>query len=182
MQGASQTTIFTIDLWDEVGVKLWTAVTKGDKAAANMIPSWRVIFETLKAQEKSQAQNKGDTLTPSAADAQSSSQSKEKGETVPSLSAQPMAPPLAAPSRPTVRVRGFSQAIGAFAAGYGPEDSEEEGEKDPFYPGTVDPDDEPNLFPPDPHENWVRLKQQALIQVDLDIAENIVALVVYSGT
>ena len=93
-----------------------------------------------------------------------------------------MAPPLAAPPRPAVRVKGFSQAIGTFAAGYSPEDSEEEGEEDPFDPGTVDPDDEPNLSPPDPHENWVCLKQQALIQGDLDIAENIVAPVVYSGT
>ena len=78
-------------------------------------------------------------------------------------------------------MRGISQAIGAFVAGYGPEDSEE-GEDTPFDRKTVDPDDEPNLFPPDPHENWDHLKQQALIQGDLDTAENIVTPVVYSGT
>ncbi|KAF4803481.1 hypothetical protein TURU_015418 [Turdus rufiventris] len=178
--GVSRTTIFTTDLWDEMGVKLWSAVTKGNKAAANVIPSWMVIFETLKAQEKSQAQNKGDAPTPSATDAQGSSQSEETGETAPSLSAQPRHPLSQAPPRPTIRVKGFSQAIGAFSTGYSPEDSEE-GEEDPFDHATVDPDHETNLFPPDPHENWVHLKQEALIQGDLDIAENIVTPAIYSG-
>ncbi|KAF4798289.1 hypothetical protein TURU_065669 [Turdus rufiventris] len=37
-------------------------------------------------------------------------------------------------------MRGFSQATGAFAAGYSPENSEEEGEEDAFDPGTIDPE------------------------------------------
>lgn len=74
------------------------------------------------------------------------------------------------------REKGPSQCIGAFAAGYCPEDSEEEDD-----PGTIDPDKETNLFPPYPHDTWVCLKQLVLREGELDIAEKIVAPVIYLG-
>lgn len=46
--------IFTRELWDDVGVKLWDAATSGDEEAQYMLPSWRKIFETIKAQEQNQ--------------------------------------------------------------------------------------------------------------------------------
>ncbi|KAL2308252.1 hypothetical protein Nmel_001263 [Mimus melanotis] len=49
--GVSQSTIFTTDLWDEVRMKLWNAIAKGDKVVADMLPSWRVVFEVLKAKK-----------------------------------------------------------------------------------------------------------------------------------
>ncbi|KAI1233233.1 hypothetical protein IHE44_0004831, partial [Lamprotornis superbus] len=70
----------------------------------------------------------------------------------------------------------------AFATGYCPEDSEEDEEEDPLDPEFIDPDKEPNLYPPDSHNHWIRLKQQALREGELDIAEKIVAPVIYSGT
>uniref|UniRef100_A0A8C3VBQ2 CCHC-type domain-containing protein n=1 Tax=Catharus ustulatus TaxID=91951 RepID=A0A8C3VBQ2_CATUS len=175
LPGVSQSTIFTTDLWDEVGMKLWDAVTKGDKAVVVMLPSWRAVSEALKAQEKSHAEGKGDApCPPSTAEAQSSSQSEETGETVPSLSALPTASLLTSKGK-----RGPSQSLGAFSAGYCPEDSKEGGEEDPSDPASADFDKEPNLFPPDTQDNWVRLKQQALREGDLDIAERIVTPVIY---
>lgn len=52
--------IFTQELWDDVGVKLWDSATSGDVEAQHMLPWWRIIFQTLKAQEKS---NNGDVKT-----------------------------------------------------------------------------------------------------------------------
>lgn len=48
LPGVSQSTVFMTDLWDEVGMKLWDAVTKGDKAVVDMLPSWRAVSEALK--------------------------------------------------------------------------------------------------------------------------------------
>lgn len=62
--------VFMTDLWDKGGIKLWDSATKGNKAAAEMLPSLWVIFEVLKAQEKSQA--KGNACPPSMAEAQCS--------------------------------------------------------------------------------------------------------------
>lgn len=64
--GIIEFTVFTTDLWDKAGIKLWDAVTKGSKAAAEMMPYWRVIFETLKAHETSQAAE--NTCSPSTAE------------------------------------------------------------------------------------------------------------------
>ncbi|RMC20212.1 hypothetical protein DUI87_01058 [Hirundo rustica rustica] len=72
------------------------------------------------------------------------------------------------------------KSVGALAAGYCPDDSEDD-EGDPFHLGPVNPEKEPDLYPPnpDPNDTWVRLKQQALREGDLDIAKRIVALVIY---
>ena len=51
LPGVSQSTVFMTDLWDEVGMKLWDAATKGDKAVVDMLPSWRAVSEALKAQK-----------------------------------------------------------------------------------------------------------------------------------
>ena len=45
-------------------MELWNAVADGDKAAAEMIPFWKVIFETLKAQGKSLPKDKDDAPCP----------------------------------------------------------------------------------------------------------------------
>jgi len=45
-------TIFTRELRDDVGVKLWDAATTGNTEAQCVLPCWRSVFETLKAQEK----------------------------------------------------------------------------------------------------------------------------------
>ncbi|RMC10503.1 hypothetical protein DUI87_13308 [Hirundo rustica rustica] len=52
-----------------------------------------------------------------------------------------------------------SKSIGAFAAGYCPDDNEDN-EGDPFDSGPVNPEKEPDLYPPDPNPNhtWVHLK------------------------
>lgn len=67
---------------------------EGDKAAAEMLLSWKVIFETLKVQEISHAKNKGDASRLPSAEPLGSLQPEETA----SLSAQPSnpsAPPLA---------------------------------------------------------------------------------------
>ncbi|XP_064914236.1 endogenous retrovirus group K member 8 Gag polyprotein-like isoform X3 [Columba livia] len=128
--------IFTRELWDDVRVKLWDAATSGNEEAQRMLPRWRKIFETVKAQEQSQRGS--------------------EGETKPSAPSLPSPPPLAC------------------AAGYPPED-------DPFDPGPVDPEKEPDLFPPDPHNVWGEIKRQALKEGELEIARTIVAPVIYQG-
>lgn len=137
-----------------------------------MFPSWRVIFKVLTTQENSHAKEKEDILChPSAAEPQTPLQSEE---TV-TLSSQLTAPPLA-----TKRERDPSQSVEAFAAGYCQDGSEDDGE-DPFDPRPVNSEKEPDLYPSDPHGNFVRLKQQALKEGKLDIAERIVAPVIYQG-
>ncbi|KAL2308226.1 hypothetical protein Nmel_001232 [Mimus melanotis] len=129
-------TIFTTDLWDKVGIKLWHCAMKGDKVAAEMLPSWQVIFEVLKAQEKSHAKDKGDTsCPPSITEPQSSLQSEETT----SLLAQPKAPPL---------MRDPSRSVEAFVSGCCREDSEDDGEEDLFDPRPIYHEKEPNLYPP----------------------------------
>lgn len=49
LPGVTLSTIFTTDLWDDVGVKLWNTATKGNKAVAEMLRSWRINFEVLVA-------------------------------------------------------------------------------------------------------------------------------------
>lgn len=77
------------------------------------------------------------------------------------------------------REGGPLHSVGGFAAGYCSENSEENQEEDHFDPKPIDPDKEPDLYPPNPHDNWVCLKQQALREGEFDIAERIVAPVVY---
>lgn len=48
-------TIFTKDFWDDTGVKLWDHATKGNKVVTEVLPSWRVIYETMEKQEQPQA-------------------------------------------------------------------------------------------------------------------------------
>lgn len=79
------------------------------------------------------------------------------------------------------REGGPLRSVGGLAAGYCPDNSEENEEEDRFDPGPIDPDKEPDLYPLNPHDNWVCLKQQALSEGEFDIAERIVAPVVYLG-
>ncbi|KAM9590718.1 endogenous retrovirus group K member 5 Gag polyprotein-like [Morphnus guianensis] len=137
-------TIFTRELWDDVGVKLWDAATTGNAEAQRMLPWWRGIFETLKAQEKSH---------------------KDKAEREEDSSA---IPPLSSEGQKSIA------PLEACAAGYPPED-------DPFDPGPVDPEEEPQLYPPDPHDVWANIRRQALKEGDLQIAKKIVAPVIYQG-
>ena len=102
--------IFTRELWDDVGVKLWDTATRGNVEAQRMLPWWRTIFETLKAQESRSVDSDKD-------------ESKDKNVSISPDS------PRAIP------------AVGV--AKYPPED-------DPFDPGPIDPEKEPDLFPPDP--------------------------------
>lgn len=44
----------------------------------------------------------------------------------------------------------------AFAAGHCPGNGGREDENDSFDPGPIDSDVEQDLFPPDPHENWIK--------------------------
>ncbi|RMC04235.1 hypothetical protein DUI87_19054 [Hirundo rustica rustica] len=139
LPGVTESTIFMIVLWDKVEVKLWDCATKGNKTVAEMLPSWRVIFEVLKAQENIYDKDKGDaSCLPFAVEPQSSLRS---GMTA-SLSTQPTAPPLR-----SERERGPLRSLGAFAAGYCPNDSDSDGEY-PFNSGPVDPEKEPDLCPP----------------------------------
>lgn len=181
LEGVTQSTIFTADLWDKVGVELWNAVANGDKNAAQMISSWKIIFEALKAHEKSLAKDNGDALcSPSAeAEPQNSLQSEETLPPSPKASAS-LATKTAAGAFIDPEEKGSSQPVKAFSAGYGPADSSEDEGEDPFDPGSIDPEKEPYLFPPDPHETWVRLKQQALKEGDLDFADKMVAPVLYT--
>ena len=84
--------IFTCELWDDVGLKLWDAATSGNAEAQRMLPWWRSIFETLKAQE-------GEL------------EDKERGEE-PLPAETPTAPPFP-PSGPS-----RLGPLGAYAAGY----------------------------------------------------------------
>ncbi|RMC10509.1 hypothetical protein DUI87_13314 [Hirundo rustica rustica] len=145
-------TIFTADLWDNMGDNLRKTTMKGDKTATQLLPSWSVFLEAFKAQEKFHAKDKGAAAyLPSAAHPQSSLQPEE---TV-SLLAQPLASPLV-----TKRAKDSSKSIGAFAAGYCSDDNEDN-EGDPFDSGPVNSEKEPDLYPPDPNPNhtWVHLKQ-----------------------
>lgn len=56
--------ISTTAIWDDVGVKLYDLATIGHKLAMGMVPSGRVIFETLKKPEQSQAVFSVDTTSP----------------------------------------------------------------------------------------------------------------------
>lgn len=131
--------IFTRELWDDVGVKLWDTATRGNVEAQRMLPWWRTIFETLKAQESRSVDSDKD-------------ESKDKNVSISPDS------PRAIP------------AVGV--AKYPPED-------DPFDPGPIDPEKEPDLFPPDPHDTWANIKRQALQEGELEIAKTIVAPVIY---
>ncbi|TRZ08189.1 hypothetical protein HGM15179_018918 [Zosterops borbonicus] len=57
--------------------------------------------------------------------------------------------------------RNGNVSIGAFTAGYCPDNSEYD-EGDPFEPEPIDPTKDPDLYPPDPdlNDTWVHLKQQ----------------------
>lgn len=140
MPTVTSSTIFTKELWDTVGVKLWDAATTGNVEAQRMLPWWRSIFEVLKAQESS---HKNDSDKNNASPSQSPSL-PETGQ-----------PPL---------------TVGA--AGCSPPD-------DPYDPGPIDPEKEPDLFPPDPHDVWANIRRQAIKEGDLDIAKTIVAPVIY---
>lgn len=131
-----------------------------------MLPSWRVIVETMTAQERSLAEVKGNTSgSPSAKDLGSLIQSE--GDAPPPV--QPSTPPLV--GRPE---GGPLRSVGAFAVGYCPDNSEGE-QEDPFDPGPIDPERELDLYPPDPHDNWAHVKWEALKEGELDIVEKIVA-------
>ncbi|TRZ05749.1 hypothetical protein HGM15179_021358 [Zosterops borbonicus] len=168
-----------------------------------MLPSWRVTFETLKAQENSQ--DTGNACS-SMADSQCSLKSEETAAKVKQTAASPfcavesksnkslteeiVSPTLqqTLPTAPAPAIAGRGEggpprSVRVFAANYDSEESDQDGqEEDPFDPGPIDPDKEPDLYPPDPPDNWVRLKRQALKEGDFEIAERIVAPVIYNGS
>lgn len=129
--------IFTTDLWDDVGVKLWDAATTGNAEAQRMLPWWRTIFETLKAQETVKSKD------------------TKEGKDLPVD-------------------KKTSEPFEVGAAKYPPGD-------EPFDPGPVDPEEEPDLYPPDPQDVWANIRRQALKEGDLQIAKKIVAPVIYQG-
>ena len=52
MPAVTASTIFARELQNNTGVKLWDSVTKGNTESHRLLSSWRVIFETMKAQEE----------------------------------------------------------------------------------------------------------------------------------
>jgi len=140
MPTVTASTIFTRELWDDVGVKLWDAATTGNTEAQRMLPWWRSVFETLKAQEKNHKDKAGEEDN------------------------SPTAPPVLPENKP----------LRVCAAGYPPRG-------DPFDPGPVDPEKEPDLYPPNPRDVWANIKRQALKEGELEIAKTIVAPVIYQG-
>ncbi|XP_074424746.1 endogenous retrovirus group K member 7 Gag polyprotein-like [Larus michahellis] len=141
--------IFTRELWDNVGVKLWDLATSGNAEAQRLLPWWRNIFEAIKAQKKGHKDSPDTKGEPSSA------------------------PPLLPPPLPPRRAKSPGP-LKVCAAGYPPEE-------DPLDPGPVDPDKEPDLYPPDPHDTWANIRRQALKEGDLEIARTIVAPVIYQG-
>uniref|UniRef100_A0A8C0EKD6 Retroviral nucleocapsid Gag protein p24 C-terminal domain-containing protein n=1 Tax=Bubo bubo TaxID=30461 RepID=A0A8C0EKD6_BUBBB len=143
--------IFTRDLWDDVGVKLWDSATSGSVETQHMLPWWRIIFEALKAQEES---NNGDVKT--------------KGNT---SAAPTVTPTVPSPPSESQSCQGPPEVGAAnYPAG-----------EDSFDSGPVDPKKEPDLCPPDPCDTWANIKRQALKEGDLEIAKMIVAPVIYQG-
>lgn len=136
----TSSSIFTKELWDNVGVKLWDAATTGNAEAQRMLPLWRTIYEVLKMHEGTHRDDSADQVS----SPPTSSSSLEMNR-----------PPL------TVGV-----------AGCPPPDN-------PFDPGPIDPEKEPDLFPPDPHDVWANIRRQAIKEGDLEIAKTIVAPVIY---
>ena len=143
MPAVTATTIFTRELWDDTGVKLWDSATKGNTESHRLLSSWRVIFETIKAQKEK----------------------AEEGEEEESQA--PIALSLSASKSQC------SKPLGVNAVEYLPE-------KDPFDPGLVEPEQEPDLYPPDLRDVWAKIKKQALKEGDLEMAKTIVAPVLYS--
>lgn len=91
----------------------------------------------------------------------------------------PFLKPSTPPLLPEVKERYWVlRSVAAFAAGCCPGNGEGEDKEEPFDPGPIDSDDEPDLFPPDPHNKWVRLKREALFARDLEMADKIMAPVV----
>lgn len=133
---------------------------KGNKAAAERLPSWRMIYKNMEKQQQSQAVGK-DQVWP--AD--------------PPKAINPFLQPSTPP--PPLEVKEGYWALW-FAAGHCPRNEEEgEDEEDTFDLGPTDSDDQPDLFPPDPQENWVCLKRETLLVGDLEMADKIVAPVIY---
>lgn len=55
------------EIWDKVGVRLWDCATRNDKIVAGLLPSWRIIFETLKVHVGSRAEEGEEKPTPPSA-------------------------------------------------------------------------------------------------------------------
>ncbi|TRZ08201.1 hypothetical protein HGM15179_018906 [Zosterops borbonicus] len=167
-----------------------------------MLPSWRVTFETLKAQENSQdtgnscsstadsqcslrteetaAKVKQTATSPSCAVESESNKSLTEETVSPSPTLQQTLSIAPAPAIAETGEGGPPCSVRVFAANYDSKESDQDGLKeDPFDPGPIDPDKEPDLYSPNPHDNWVRLKRQALKEGDFEIAERIVASVIY---
>ncbi|KAI1239672.1 m7GpppN-mRNA hydrolase, partial [Lamprotornis superbus] len=95
----------------------------------------------------------------------------------------PFSKPSTPPLPPEAKERYWvPRSVAAFAADSCPGNGEEEDKEEPFDPGPIDSDDELDLFPPDPHDKWVRLKREALLAGDLEMADKIVAPVICHGT
>lgn len=58
-------------------------------------------------------------------------------------------------------------------------DTDSEPGEDTFDPGPIDPEQELDLFPPDRHDKWANVRQDALNVGDVEITQCIVALVTY---
>lgn len=41
-------TAFSVRAWKDIGKRLWDVTSKGDKSAADLAATWRLLYETLK--------------------------------------------------------------------------------------------------------------------------------------
>ncbi|TRZ09505.1 hypothetical protein HGM15179_017601 [Zosterops borbonicus] len=137
---------------------------------------------SLKSKETA-AKVKQTAVSPSCAVESESNKSLTEETVSPSPTPQQTLPTALTPAIAGRGEGGPSCSMRVFAADYDSEESDQDGpEEDPFDPGPIDPDKEPDLYPPDSHDNWVQLKQQALKEGDFEIAERIIAPVIYQGS
>lgn len=62
------------------------------------------------------------------------------------------------------------------------DDDDGNDDEDPFSPGPVDLEKEPDLYPPDPHRVWVNIRRQSVKEGDLDLLKVLtVCLVTYEA-
>lgn len=135
--------IFTLAVWDDVGVKVFDLATMGYEPAVRMLPTWRIIFETLKKQEQPQAVSSAGTAGPHPALTLSVCLKLVSLKLKSSRSHQPHL----SPDKGGEGI--LSMVVLAACIAHHGSVSEKEG--DPFNLGPIDPDAEPGLFPPDPH-------------------------------
>lgn len=165
-------------------MKLWDRVNKGDKIVADLLPAWQAILETLKAPEGAGGKlsvtvSSGCSLAvPPAAPCPTT--------TAPSATLTPCQSTMEKtllPSMTPLPAKAQTSDIPVWAPviQFTASDGGLEFEDDPFDPRPLDPEKEPNLYPPNPHNNWRWLCQEALGAGHLEIAQAIVTPVIYHG-